>query len=207
MTSAMNVAVTATTRVRGRSGWRRQITRLIEKPPMATRASRSPPTPPPLIDPPTMTAMPIAVAPIARQVRLEVRSRRANRARTAAKMGQAAMMATTLEAAVRVTAVRKDVVETAPSRPVRANVPLHRDTVVTVARPRERKASDHATGVEKRPTMKAMVQPFTSESRSATRTSSASLDTRNIPVKANSRPKDRPDRGIRSTSARFIAGH
>ena len=66
---------------------------------------------------------------------------------------------------------------------------------------------DQATGVENRPTMKAMVQPFTSESRSATRTSSASLDTRNIPVKANSRPKDRPERGIRSTSARFIAGH
>ena len=55
--------------------------------------------------------------------------------------------------------------------------------------------------------MKAMVQPFTSGSRSATRTNSASLDTRNIPVKANSRPKDLPDSGIRSARARFIAGH
>ena len=122
-------------------------------------------------------------------------------------MGPAAMMATTLDAAVRVTAVRKDVVETAPSRPVRSRVPRHRATVATVVRPRELAASDHATGEEKRPTMKAMVQPSTSESRSATRTSSESLDTRNIPVKASSRPRDRPDRGIRSRRAGAIAGH
>ena len=154
-----------------------------------------------------MTVTPTTVAPMARQVRPDVRSRRAMRARTAEKMGAAAMMATTLEAAVRVTAVRKDVVPTAPRMPVRSSVRFQRTTVGTVARPRDRMAIDQATGVENRPTMKAMVHPSTSESRSATRISSESVETRNIPLKARSSPSRRPERGILSRRKVAIVGH
>ena len=194
----MQVAATATTRVRGSSGYRRQITRLTAKLMMASRATSSPAIPSAAIDPPTITTMPIRVRPMARQVRIEVRSWRAIRARTAAKMGPEAMMATTLDAAVRVTAVRNDVVPTALSSPVTRSGRRHRVSSRPRLRPIFRTARLQATGEEKRPTMKAIVQPSTSESRSATRTNRASVETRNIPVKASSRPRGRPDRGIRS---------
>ena len=117
------------------------------------------------------------------------------------------MMATTLEAAVRVTAVRKDVVPTAPRMPVRSSVRFQLTTVGTTARPKDRMAIDQVTGVENRPTMKAMVHPSTSESRSATRISSESVETRNIPLKARSSPSRRPERGILSRSEVAIVGH
>ena len=68
-------------------------------------------------------------------------------------------------------------------------------------------AIDQATGVENRPTMKAMVHPSTSESRSATRISSESVETKNIPLKARSSPSRRPERGILSRRKVTIVGH
>ena len=192
----VNVAVTATTRVRGRSGYRRQITKFTAKIMMARSATKSPVIPPPAIDPPTITTIPVMVRTMARQVRAEVRSLRAMRDRTAAKMGPDAMMATTFEVAVRVTAVRNDVVPMPPSSPVDISGRRHRAISRPRFRPRFRMASPQATGEENRPTMQAMVQPSTSESCSATRTRRASEETRNIPVKARNRPSDRPERGI-----------
>ena len=55
--------------------------------------------------------------------------------------------------------------------------------------------------------MKAMVHPSTSESRSATRISSESVETKNIPLKARSSPSRRPERGILSRSEVAIVGH
>ena len=183
------------------------MTRFTLNPMMATRAKRSPPTPPPDMEPPTITVMPPRTHAMARHVRPEVRSCRAIRARTAAKIGPAAMMATTLDTAVSVTAVRNAVVPIADTMPVVSSWRRQRIASTRTRRPRDRVAIDHATGVEKRPTMKAMVQPSISESRSATRMSSESVETRNIPVKARRSPSWRPERGIASRGRMAIAGH
>ena len=159
------------------------------------------------MEPPTITVIPPRVQAMARHVRPEVRSCRVIRARTAAKIGPAAMMATTLDTAVSVTAVRNAVVPIADTMPVASSWRRHRIDSARTRRPSARIAIDHATGVEKRPTMKAMVQPSICESRSATRMSSESVETMNIPVKARSRPSWRPERGIEARGWKAIAGH
>ena len=114
--SIVNVAVSATSRILERSGERRQIERLAPKQQMAKRARRLPLRPSPESDPPTITRMPRIVTAMARQVRGAAFSPRAILAMTAAKIGAAAMIATTLATSVFVTAVTKAVMLMVPRR-------------------------------------------------------------------------------------------
>ena len=89
---------------------------------MPARAKRSPPIPPPDMDPPTITRTPTAVPAIDFQVRREVYSRIVKRAKNAAKIGAAARIATTFDTEVRVTEMVKAVVLKEASNPVKQSI-------------------------------------------------------------------------------------
>ena len=167
---------------------------------MANRARRLPLRPSPESDPLTITRMPTIVTAMARQVRGEARSPRASLAMTAAKIGAAAMIATTLATSVFVTAITNAVMLMDPRMLEERSGLQYRLNRSGSSRPRLRAAIAHMIGVDQRLLMKAIVHP----SASAIRMNRESVETRNIPVAASSRPSWRPSRGRRSAA---IAGH